>query len=106
MPMMPAILGFMLMLDRRLNMPMRSGRAAKVVPQPATKPMIGVRSIRDAIASPLVSNYLLTVCSIYLLLAVGYLSFAKVRPAFQLAPKRHWMLPRRAANPGVPARNP
>jgi hypothetical protein len=37
---MAAILGFMQMLERRFNMAMRSGSAAKVVPNPAAKPMI------------------------------------------------------------------
>jgi hypothetical protein len=38
--MMAAILGFMPMLERLFSIAMRSGRAAKVVPNPATKPMI------------------------------------------------------------------
>ena len=36
--MMPAIVGLMPLLDRRLNIPIKSGTAAKVVPSPATKP--------------------------------------------------------------------
>src|SRR6185295_690580 len=35
---MAAILGFMPLLDLRLSIPIKSGRAAKVVPNPATKP--------------------------------------------------------------------
>src|SRR5512134_1226134 len=36
--MMPAIVGFMPWADRRLSILNRSGKAAKVVPNPATKP--------------------------------------------------------------------
>jgi len=35
---MAAILGFMPLLDLRLSIAIKSGRAAKVVPNPATKP--------------------------------------------------------------------
>jgi len=35
---MPAIVGFMPLLDRRLNILTRSGTAANVVPKPATNP--------------------------------------------------------------------
>ena len=35
---MPAIVGLMPLLDRRLNIPIKSGTAAKVVPNPATNP--------------------------------------------------------------------
>src|SRR6476620_768483 len=36
--MMPAIVGLMPLLERRLNILIRSGTAAKVVPNPATNP--------------------------------------------------------------------
>src|SRR3954451_15639070 len=36
--MIAAIVGLTPLLDRRLNIPIRSGTAAKVVPNPATKP--------------------------------------------------------------------
>jgi hypothetical protein len=39
-PKIAAILGFMPTIDRRLSMATKSGRAAKVVPNPATKPTI------------------------------------------------------------------
>ena len=38
MPMIAAILGFMPALDRRLSIATKSGKTAKVVPKPATKP--------------------------------------------------------------------
>jgi hypothetical protein len=37
-PIMAAILGFIPLLDLRLSIPIKSGKAAKVVPKPATKP--------------------------------------------------------------------
>jgi hypothetical protein len=40
-----AMVGFIPLLDRRLNMAIRSGTAAKVVPNPATKPMISSNDI-------------------------------------------------------------
>jgi hypothetical protein len=40
---MAAILGFMPLLDLRLSIPIKSGKAAKVVPNPATKPMTSDR---------------------------------------------------------------
>src|SRR6516164_7407806 len=43
MPMIPAILGFMPALDLRRNSAIKSGRAAKVVPKPATRPTISER---------------------------------------------------------------
>ena len=42
---MAAILGFMPAEDRRLSIVIRSGNAAKVVPIPATKPMISSNDI-------------------------------------------------------------
>src|SRR4249919_1501883 len=41
--MIAAILGFMPALDRRLNIAIKSGTAAKVVPKPATMPTISDR---------------------------------------------------------------
>ena len=41
--MMPAIVGFMPLLDRRLSIAIKSGTAAKVVPKPATKPTTSER---------------------------------------------------------------
>jgi hypothetical protein len=41
--MMPVILRFMPLLDRRLSIEIQSGRAAKVVPAPATRPTISDR---------------------------------------------------------------
>jgi len=41
--MIPAIVGFMPSLDRRLNILTKSGTAAKVVPNPATNPHISDR---------------------------------------------------------------
>jgi hypothetical protein len=41
--MMAAIFGFMPALDRRLTIEIRSGKAAKVVPNPATRPRISDR---------------------------------------------------------------
>jgi len=41
--MIAAILGFMPALDRRLNIAIKSGKAAKVVPKPATMPTISDR---------------------------------------------------------------
>lgn len=41
--MIPAIVGFMPSLDRRLNILNKSGTAAKVVPNPATSPSISDR---------------------------------------------------------------
>ena len=41
--MMADILGFMPALDRRHNMAIKSGREAKVVPKPATRPTISDR---------------------------------------------------------------
>src|ERR1700739_4921108 len=43
--MIAAILGFMPALDRRLSIAIRSGIAAKVVPNPATTPTISERCI-------------------------------------------------------------
>ena len=43
--MIAAILGFMPALDRRLSIAIRSGIAAKVVPNPATTPMTSERCI-------------------------------------------------------------
>ena len=40
---MAAILGFMPLLDLRFNIPIKSGSAANVVPNPATKPTISER---------------------------------------------------------------
>jgi hypothetical protein len=42
-PMIVAILGFMPALDRRLSIAVKSGAAAKVVPNPAKKPKISDR---------------------------------------------------------------
>jgi hypothetical protein len=41
-----AMVGFIPLLDRRLNMAIKSGTAAKVVPNPATKPMISSNDIK------------------------------------------------------------
>jgi hypothetical protein len=41
--MIPAIVGFVPWVDRRFNIAIRSGRAANVVPNPATKPMISCK---------------------------------------------------------------
>src|SRR6476660_5520473 len=43
--MIAAIVGFMPSQDRRLSIAMRSGRAANVVPNPATKPIISCNGI-------------------------------------------------------------
>jgi len=50
--MIPAIVGFMPWLNRRLNILTKSGTAAKVVPNPATNPRISDRETWGPAGSP------------------------------------------------------
>src|SRR5215471_833663 len=51
--MIAAMVGFMPWQDRRLSMAIRSGKAANVVPNPATKPMISSSDIDKFNMQPL-----------------------------------------------------